>query len=78
MSATEILEQFRRLSLDEQFEVLQRIQGEFADELPSEWMAKFEERAERLRRHPELGITWEKVRAELKERLAQRRECPAK
>jgi pterin-4a-carbinolamine dehydratase len=78
MSATEILEQFRRMPVEEQFEVLQRIQDEFANELPPEVIARFEERAERLRRHPELGVTWEKVRAELKSRLAQRRACPAK
>ena len=78
MSATEIMEEFRRLPLEERFELLQRIQMEFADELPSELTAKLEERAERLRRHPELGVTWEKVRAELKGRLAPRRACLAK
>jgi hypothetical protein len=78
MSATEVLEQFRLLPMKEQFEVLQTLQIELADELPPELIAKFEERAERLRRHPELGVTWEQVRAELKERLAQRRACPGK
>ena len=76
MSATEILEQFRRLPFEEQCEVVQRIRDEF--ELTPEQIAKFEERAERLRRHPELGVTWKKVRAELKERLADRRACLAK
>jgi pterin-4a-carbinolamine dehydratase len=51
---------------------------EFADEWPSELTAKLEERAERLRRHPELGVKWEKVRADLKDRLAPRRACLAK
>ena len=78
MSATEILQEFRRLSLEERCEVLQRIQEELADELPPQLLAQLEERAEKLRRHPEIGITWEKVRGELKERLAQRRACPAK
>jgi hypothetical protein len=77
MSVTEVLEQFHRLPMKEQFEVLQRLQIELADELPPELIAEFEERAERLRRHPELGVTWEQVRAELKGRLAQRRACPA-
>ena len=78
MSATEILEQFRLLPLEEQFEVLQRIQEVFTDGMPPELAEKLEARAEKLRRHPELGVTWEKVRAELKDRLAQRRACPAK
>lgn len=78
MSATEILQEFRRLPLEERCEVLQRIQEELADELPPQLLAQLEERAERLRRHPEIGITWEKVRGELKERLAQRRAWPAK
>ena len=78
MSATEILQEFRRLSLEERCEVLQRIQEELADELPSQLLAQLEERAEKLRQHPEIGITWEKVRGELKERLTQRRACPAK
>ena len=78
MSATEILQEFRRLSLEERCEVLQRIQEELADELPPQLLAQLEERAEKLRQHPEIGITWEKVRGELKERLAQRRACPAK
>jgi len=58
--------------------VLQRIRIEFGDELPPEVIAKFEARAERLRRDPALGVTWEKVRAELADRLAQGRACPAK
>ncbi|MBI2929228.1 MAG: hypothetical protein HYY24_26485 [Verrucomicrobia bacterium] len=78
MSATEIIQEFRRLPLEGQFEVLKRLQEEIADDLPPEVIAKFEERAERLRRHPELGFTWEKVRGELKGRLSQRRACPAK
>lgn len=78
MSATEILQEFRRLPLEERCEVLQRIQEELADELPPHLLAQLEERAERLRQHPEIGITWEKIRGELKERLAQRRAWPAK
>jgi len=66
------------MSLEERIEVLQRIQVEFADELTPELIAQFEARAERLRRDPALGVTWEKVRAELADRLAQGRACPAK
>ena len=55
MRATELLEHFRQMSLEEQLEVLQRIQIEFADELPPETIAKFEARAERLRRDPTLA-----------------------
>jgi len=75
MSAEEILEQFRLLSVDEQCDVARRIADEFEQELTPEQVAKLEERADRLRRHPENGIPWEQVRAELKDRLEKRRAC---
>jgi pterin-4a-carbinolamine dehydratase len=78
MSRTELLEQFRQLSFEEQCEVLQRLQGELKDELAPEQIAEFEERAERLRRHPEKGMTWERVRAELKDRSNKSRAVAGK
>jgi putative addiction module component (TIGR02574 family) len=75
MSATEILEQFRRLPFKERCEVLQRMRDEFEDESTPEQIAEFEERAGKLRRHPEKGIAWEKVREELKNRSNKRRAC---
>jgi hypothetical protein len=78
MRATELLEQSRQMPLEEKTEVRQRIRVEFADGLTPELIARFEARAERLRRDPALGVTWDKVRAELAHRLAQGRACPAK
>jgi putative addiction module component (TIGR02574 family) len=75
MSATEILEQIRRLPPQEQQEVAERVVeefGNFDDELTPEQVAEFERRAEELRQHPERGIPWERVQAELHERLKSR------
>jgi len=76
MSATDILEQIRRLPVEEQRKVVQGIQEEFEEDPTAEQIAEFEARAERLRRNPALGIPLEKVRSELKARLEQRRACP--
>jgi putative addiction module component (TIGR02574 family) len=76
MSATEILEQIRRLSPTEQREVAEQILdecGAFDDELSSSQIAELERRAENLRKNPAAGIPWEQVRAELKGRLRQGR-----
>jgi len=75
MSAEEILEEFRRLPVEEQWELADRIANEFDDELTSEQLAVLEARAEKLRQHPDQGIPWKQVRAELKERLEKRRAC---
>jgi len=72
MSATEILEQIRRLPENERREVAGQILEEFGevdDGLTSEQIEEAESRAERLSRNPESGIPWEQVRAELPERL---------
>jgi hypothetical protein len=78
MSATEILEQFRRLPFEEQREVVLRLRDEFEHELTPELIASFEARAERLRLNPEKGISWEKIRAEHKERRGKSRTCAGK
>jgi putative addiction module component (TIGR02574 family) len=80
MSAAEILEQIRRLPEKERLEVTERILEEFGyldNDPSSEQIEEMERRADWLRRHPESGIPWEQVRAELKERL-KRRACAAK
>jgi putative addiction module component (TIGR02574 family) len=78
MSATQVIEQVEKLPIEEQREIFQVLRARFADEPSPEQIAEFERRAERLRRNPEIGIPWERVRAELKERLESRRACPAK
>jgi putative addiction module component (TIGR02574 family) len=68
MSATEILEQIRQLPEDERREVAGQILeefGDFDDELSPEQIEELERRAAEARAHPERGIPWETVRAEL-------------
>ena len=77
MSATEVVEQFRKLPPEEQREVFEQLRDEFDDELTPGQIAEFERRGEQLRRNPESGIPWEQVRAELKERVKSR-SCRAK
>ena len=78
MSVTEVVNEFRKLPREEQLEVFEVLRERFANEPSPEQIAEFERRAEQLRRNPESGIPWERVRAELKERLEARRACPAK
>ncbi len=73
MSASEILEEFRRLPFDEQCELAQRIADELRQDLDEETKARFESRAERLRGNPDAGFNWEIIRAELEQRLKQLR-----
>ncbi len=75
MSASEVLTQFRRLSVAEQREVIAGIRETFENEIPTELIAQWEARAERLRRQPEMGIAWETIRAERKARRGKRRPC---
>jgi len=80
MSATEILEQIRRLPEKERREVARQILEEFGffdDELSPEQIEEAERRADRVCRNPETGIPWEQVCAELPERLKNRK-CAAK
>ena len=74
MSATEIMEQIHRLPLPEQYEIAEKVREEYFDDEPTpEQLAEFDRRAEELRQHPERGIPWETVQAELHERLKSRK-----
>lgn len=77
MSATEVVEQFRKLPREEQREVFEKLRDEFGEEPTREQLEEFERRGERLRKNPESGIPWEQVRAELKDRI-KNRSCHAK
>ena len=62
MSATEILEQIRRLPENERREVARQILEEFGDiddGLSPEQIDELERRADRVCRNPESGIPWE-------------------
>ena len=75
MSATEILDELRRMPESERLELIEAIESEFVcfdGELTPEEIAELDRREEELRAHPERGIPWETVKAELSERLKQR------
>jgi putative addiction module component (TIGR02574 family) len=76
MSATEILEELRRMPEPERRELVETIDlefGDFNDELTQEQKDELDRRAEELRQHPERGIPWETVQAELHDRLKSRK-----
>lgn len=80
MSATEILEELRRMPEPERRELVETIDlefGDFNDEPTSEQIAEFDRRGDELRRNPASGIPWEQVRAEMKERI-KARSCTGK
>jgi len=75
VSATEILEQIRRLPENERREVAGQILEEFGmldDGLTSEQIEEAERRAERLSLNPESAIPWEHVESELKDRFGRK------
>jgi pterin-4a-carbinolamine dehydratase len=76
MSRTEIIEELRRMPEAERRELVEEIDlefGVFNDELTPEQIVELDRRAEELRQHPELGIPWETVQAELHDRLKSRK-----
>jgi putative addiction module component (TIGR02574 family) len=76
MSATEILEQIRRLPTVEQREVVKKIHEEFGgleDELTLEQVAELDRRAEDALRNPGRGKPGEQVFVEVQQRLLSRK-----
>jgi putative addiction module component (TIGR02574 family) len=72
MSASEILEQIRRLPPEEQYEVAERVWeefGDFDDDLTPEQIAELERRAADALKNPGRGTPWETLKAELLERF---------
>ena len=75
MSATDILEQIRRLPPEEQLEVAERVReeyGEFDDELTPEQTAELDRRAERALKHPERCRPLDDALADLEKRFRAR------
>ena len=73
MSATEIIAQVRELPLEQRREIAEALWNELEQEESPEFIAELEHRAEEMRQHPERGIPWETVQAELQERLKSRK-----
>ena len=67
-----------KLSSKDRFELAQQVwsnvvEDGYEPELTPEQIAELDRRAEELRQHPERGIPWETVKAELHERLKSRK-----
>jgi putative addiction module component (TIGR02574 family) len=78
MSVETLLKEVKGLPLEQRIEFVQRAWDDLAQEgfdpdLTPEELAELERRAEELRQHPERGIPWEQVKAEIKQRLQDRR-----
>ena len=75
MSASEILEQIRRLPPEEHCEVAEKVWEEFGDcddELTPEQIAELDRRAERALAHPERGRPLEDAIADMEKRFRAR------
>ena len=67
MSATEILEELRRMPEPQRRELVETIELEFGDtdsELTAEQIAELDRRAEDALKNPGRGIPWEQLRDE--------------
>ena len=73
MSASEIVEQFRKLPFEEQLEVFEQLRDELDDELTSEEIAELDRRAERALAHPEHCRPLEDVVADIEKRFRAKR-----
>jgi putative addiction module component (TIGR02574 family) len=72
MSATELVEQFRKLPLEEQqiaFEKIREAVEDFDDGLTPEQAAELDRRLAEFEKNPRTGIPWEQVEADLNQRF---------
>jgi putative addiction module component (TIGR02574 family) len=72
MSASEILEQIRRLPLEEQYDIAEKVWAGLGDveaELPAEQAAELDRRLADFEKDPRAGIPLEKVKAEMRQRF---------
>ncbi len=72
MSATEILEELRRMPEVERRELVETIElefGDFDDKLTLEQKTELDRRAEEFRKNPRDGIPFEQVREEARKRF---------
>ena len=75
MSSEMVLKEARALPFAEQVELCRNLWNDIVQspKLTPEHKAELDRRAEELRQHPERGIPWETVQAELHERLKSRK-----
>jgi hypothetical protein len=76
MSATEVVEQFRKLTLEERqiaFEKIREAVEDFDDDLTPEQIAELDRRAERALAHPERCRPLDDVVADLEKRFRAER-----
>ena len=75
MSATEVVEQFRKLPIEEQHEAFEKIREvihDFDDELTPGQIAELDRRAEHALAHPELCRPLEAAIADIEKRFRNR------
>jgi putative addiction module component (TIGR02574 family) len=72
MSASDILEQIRRLPPAEQYDVAEKVWeefGDFDDELTPEQAAELDRRLADFEKNPRAGVPLEQVKAEMRRRF---------
>ena len=73
MSATQVLEHFRKLPFAEQYEVFEKLRDEFDDKLTPEQIVELDRRAERALANPERCRPLDDVVADIEKRFRDRR-----
>jgi len=76
MSVSDLIERIRPMPTEEKRALVEQIGEEFGDELgwidpdlTPEQIAELERRVDELQKHPERGIPWEQVQADMKKKF---------
>jgi len=74
MTVSELMTAAKALNVDDRRRLLFELEDSLDEEAPPalspEWMAEIHRRAAEMDAHPEIGIPWEQVRAELRAKIA--------